>query len=158
MAALTQAATLRFWGPVATRKMILDTSAAQICFKGEPLVINQSIDATGPVVGHKDITHPEAVAPTDVFVGILAENKTVALGSPETLANAGVEVYVEPTVVGFQSTAFTAASIGLGVYMPDSSTLAGVASAADCPYIGILEFVQDGYCYVKLVTQVCTGA
>ena len=158
MAALTSAAPLRTFGPVVTRKMILDTSAAQICYKGEPLVVNQSIDATGPVVGHKDITHPEAVAATDVFVGVLAENKTVALGDPETLAASGVEVYVEPTVLGFKSAVFTAASIGLGVYMPDSATLAGVASVADCPYIGILQFVDDGYAYVKLVTQVCTGA
>ena len=157
MAALTQAAPLKFWGTAYTRRLILDTSAAQICFKGEPLYINQSVDSVN-LTGHKDITHPEAVAASDAFVGIAAENKTVALGDPETLLASGIEAYVEPTILGFKSTVFTNASIGLGVYMPDSATLAGVASVADCPYIGILQFVDDGYAYVKLVSQVCTGA
>ena len=157
MAALTTGATLRFWGEPTTRKVILDTSAAQICFKGEPLYINQSIDTVN-LTGHKTITAPEAVAATDVFMGIAAESKTVALGDPETLVSAGIEASVEPTILGFKSTVFTNASAGLGVYMPDSATLAGAASVADCPYIGILQFVDDGYAYVKLVTQVSTGA
>jgi hypothetical protein len=157
MAALTQAAPLRVWGKATTRKLILDTSAAQICFKGEPLYINQTVDTVN-MTGHKDITHPEAVAAADVFVGIAAENKTVALGDPETVLASGIEAYVEPTILGFKSAVFTNADLGLGVYMPDSATLAGVASVADCPYIGILQFVEDGYAYVKLVTQVCTGA
>jgi hypothetical protein len=157
MAALTGPAPLRICGTAYTRKLILNTSAAQICYKGEPLYINQSLDTVN-VTGHKSITVPEAVAPTDVFIGIAAESKTVALGDPETAKASGIEAYVEPTVVGFKSAVFTNADCGLGVYMPDSATLAGVASVADCPYIGILQFVEDGYAYVKLVTQVCTGA
>jgi hypothetical protein len=158
MAALTASAPLRVHGVPTTHKFILDTSAAQVTYKGAPLVVNQSIDATGPLVAHVDITHPEAVAADDVFMGIAAEDKSVAISDPETLASSGIECYVEPTVLGFKSTAFTQASAGLGAYMPDSATLAGVASVADCPYIGIVQFVEDGYVYVKLVTQVCTGA
>jgi hypothetical protein len=157
MAALTQDATLRIFGPAYTRKLILDTSAAQTVYKGQPLYLNQTKDAVN-MTAHIDITHPEAVAPDDVFVGIAAEGKTVAAGDPENGKDAGVVAYVEPTVVGFKSAVFTNASIGLGVYMPDSATLAGVASVADCPYIGILQFVEDGYAFVKLVSQVCTGA
>lgn len=157
MAALTAAAPLRIWGTAYTRKLILDTSAAQTVYKGQPLYLNQSVDAVN-MTAHVDITHPEAVAANDAFVGIAAENKAVALGDTEDAKTSGVEAYVEPTVIGFKSAVFTNASIGLGVYMPDSATLAGVASAADCPYIGILQFVEDGYAYVKLVSQVCTGA
>lgn len=157
MAALTSAAPLRVYGTAYTRKLILNTSAAQVVYKGAPLYINQSLDSVN-LTGHVDITHPEAVAATDVFIGIAAENKTVAAGDPETAKDSGIEAYVEPTILGFKSAVFTNADCGLGVYMPDSATLAGVASAADCPYIGILQFVEDGYAFVKLVTQVCTGA
>lgn len=157
MAALTGPAPLRIFGTAYTRKLILNTSAAQICYKGEPLYINQSLDSVN-VTGHKTTTAPEAVAATDAFVGIAAENKTVALGDPETVKDSGIEAYVEPTILGFKSAVFTNADIGLGVYMPDSATLAGVASVADCPYIGILQFVENGYAYVKLVSQVCSGA
>lgn len=157
MAALTADAQLRICGPAYTRKLILDTSSAQTVYKGQPLYLNQSLDAVN-MIAHIDITHPEAVAADDAFVGIAAEGKAVAASATEDAKTAGVEAYVEPTIVGFKSAVFTNASIGLGVYMPDSATLAGVASAADCPYIGILQFVEDGYAYVKLVTQVCTGA
>ena len=52
----------------------------------------------------------------------------------------------------------TNASCGLGIYLSEGNQLVLVASVADIPYIGILQYVEDGYAYVKLVTQVCTGA
>jgi len=157
MTALSADAPLRLGQQVYTRKLILNTSAAQTVYKGQPLYINQTLDAVN-VTAHIDITHPEAVAADDAFVGIAAEGKAVAASATEDAKTAGVIAYVEPSIIGFKSTVFTNASIGLGVYMPDSATLAGVASAADCPYIGILQYVEDGYAYVKLVSQVCSGA
>ncbi len=157
MAALTADAPLRICGTAYTRKLIMNTSAAETVYKGQPLYLNQSLDAVN-MTAHDNITTPEAVAADDVFVGIAAEGRVIAASATEDAKSAGVEAYVEPTIVGFKSAVFTNASMGLGVYMPDSATLAGVASVADCPYIGILQFVEDGYAYVKLVTQVCTGA
>ena len=156
MAAATYDQPLRVFGPAYTRKLILDSSAAQTVYKGEALIIDQSADTVNVTPCH-DATHP-VVAPTDAFVGIAAEGKSIALGTAETFEAAGIEAYVEPTVLGFKSAVFTNASIGLGVYMTDSTTLVGVAGVADVPYIGILQFVADGYAFVKLVTQVCTGA
>ena len=156
MAALTADAPLRILGTPFTHKFILDTSAAQTVFKGEALVVDQSADATGPLVACHDSTHP-VVAATDVFMGIAAEGKVVAAGAAETLLAAGITAYIEPTIVGFKSAVFTnGADNGKTVYMTDSSTL-GV-TAADNPMIGTLQFVEDGYAYVKLITAICSGA
>jgi hypothetical protein len=155
MADLTADATLRVFRAV-TKKMVLDTSAAQTIYKGQPMIVDQSEDATGPVRGFVDAT---VVAATDVFMGIAAEGKAVASGDPENLWQSGIEVYTEGSIIGFKSTVFTdGASNGLGVYMSDSATLVGVAGVADNPYLGILMWVEDGYAYVLLHVQICTGA
>jgi hypothetical protein len=156
MADLSANAPLRIWGQPTTRRFILDTSAARTVYKGQPMIVDQSVDATGNIVQFVDAV---VVAADDVFVGIAAEAKSVASGGAETLEAAGIEVYIEPTIVGFKSTVFTdGASVGLGVYMTDSATLAGIASVADNPVIGKLMWVEDGYAYVKLQTAICTGA
>lgn len=152
MADLTAAAPLRFKGEVFTQKRFIDTAAARTIYKGQPMIIDQDVDAVGNVVQFVDAV---VVAPTDVFVGIAAENKSVASGAAE---NTELEMFVEPTIVGFKSSVFTdGADLGKTVYMSDSGTLS--ATVADNPQIGKLHSVEDGYAYVQLATpQICTGA
>lgn len=152
MADLTANAPLRFMGEVFTDRRFIDTAAARTIYKGQPLIVDQDVDATGNVVQYVDSV---VVAATDVFVGIAAEKKTVASGDAE---NVEIEMYVEPTIVGFKSAVFTdGADLGKTVYMSDSGTLS--TTAADNPQIGKLHAVRDGYAYVQLATpQICTGA
>lgn len=152
MADLTANAPLRFKGEAVTVKRYIDTAAARTIYRGQPLIVDQDVDATGNVVQYVDSV---VVAATDVFMGIAAEGKTVASGAAE---NTEIEMFVEPSIVGFKSAVFTdGADLGKAVYMSDSGTLS--TTAADNPQIGILESVEDGYAYVKLRTpQICTGA
>lgn len=151
MADLTANAPLRFEGPYFTQKWVLDNSAAQHVYKGQPMIIDQSED-TVYARGFVDAT---TVAATDIFLGIAAEEKVVLTTDTET--NNKIDVYVYPTVVGFKSAVFTDADLGDTVYMSDSGTLS--ATVGDNPEIGKLIRVLDGYAYVRLSTpQICTGA
>lgn len=152
MADLTSDAPIRILGEVTTQRYTLDTSVARTVYKGQPMIVDQSVDATGNVVQFVDAV---VVVATDVFVGIAAEGKTVAAGAPETTE---IECFVEPTIVGFKSSVFTdGADLGKTVYMSDSGTLSTTATAN--PQIGKLVKVQDGYAFVQLITpQICTGA
>lgn len=151
MADLTASANLRFLGEIATEEWVLDNSAAQSIYKGQPMIIDQSED-TVYLRGFVDAT---TVAATDIFVGIAAEDKTVATTDTET-ANK-IKVYVEPTIVGFKSAVFSDADVGDTVYMSDSGTLS--STAADNPMIGKLIRVLDGYAFVRLSSPtICTGA
>lgn len=153
MADLTAAAPLRVVKAV-THKFVLDTAAARTVYKGQPLIVDQDVDATGNLVQFVDSV---VVAATDVFMGIAAENKTVALGDPETLEKSGIEVYTEGSIIGFKSAVFTnGANNGATVYMSDSGVLS--TTAADNPMIGTLQWVEDGYAYVLLKVAICTGA
>jgi hypothetical protein len=157
MTAVTYDQTLRPRNPIYTHKFIMDSSAAQVWYAGEALIIDQSADTVNVTPVH-DITHP-VVAATDVFMGIAIAGGSFAISTPETLEKAGVEAYVEGTVLGFKNnTSLTNASAGLGIYLSEGNQLVLVASVADIPYIGILQYVEDGYAYVLLHTQVCTGA
>ena len=152
MADLTAAAPLRVLGEAVTEQFALDSSAAQTIYKGQPLILSAT-DTAHPI-GWKDAT---VVAATDVFVGIAAENKSVALSDAETIEKSGIEAYVGPSIVGFKSAVFTDADLGKTVYMSDSGTLS--TTAADNPQIGKLHRVLDGYAYVELsAPQICTGA
>jgi hypothetical protein len=138
-------------------KFVMNTSVAQAWYKGEALIIDQDVDTVYVTPVH-DITHP-VVASTDVFLGIAAEGGTIAISAAENLEKAGVEAYVYPTVLGFKNnTTLTNASCGLGIYLSEGNQLVLVASVADIPYIGILSFVEDGYAYVELHTNICSGA
>jgi hypothetical protein len=152
MADLTANAPLRIKGEIYTQKRKIDTAAARTIYKGQPMIIDQSVDATGNVVQFVDAV---VVDPTDVFVGIAAEGKSVASGASETTE---LEMYVEPTIVGFKSAVYTdGADLGKTVYMSDSGTLS--ATAADNPQIGKLHSVEDGYAFVQLASpQICAGA
>ena len=152
MADLTANAPLRLMpgAGIVSEKFVLDTSVAQEVYRGQPLIIDQSVDTLLASV----FVTAVVVAATDIFLGIAAERKTVAAADPETTE---VECYTGPTIVGFKSTVYTEANLGDTVYMSDSGTLS--TTAADNPQIGKLRRVQDGYCYVELTApQVCTGA
>lgn len=157
MGAVTADQPLRVYGKANTHKFIMNTSVAQAWYKGEALVIDQNVDSVNVTPCH-DITHP-VVASTDVFMGIAMEGGSIAISAPEDLVNAGVNAYIEPTILGFKNnTSLTNASAGLGAYLQNADHVDLVADVADIPYIGIIQFVEDGYVYIKLVTQVCTGA
>lgn len=150
MADLSKDSSLRIWGQAETQEWILDTSAAQTIYKGQPMIIDQSED-TVYVRGFVDAT---TVAATDIFIGIAAEGAAVTLSAAESTS---VVLYVEPTVVGFPGSVFTNADVGDTVYMSDSATLS--ATAADNPMIGKLIRVADGYQYVRLSSPtICSGA
>lgn len=153
MAAVTADIPLRVSGNPVYRKYIVDSSIAQTWYKGEPMIIDQSADTVNVTPVH-DVTHP-VVAATDVFVGIAAEGGSFVVSAPEGLEKTGVECFVEPTVLGFKSTVYTNADIGATVYF-----VTGVlgSTAGDTAMIGTLQFVADGYAYVKLITAICTGA
>lgn len=151
MADLTADAPLRVWGEAHTDNWVLDNSAAQTIYKGQPMIIDQSED-TVYLRGFVDAT---TVAASDIFVGIAAEGATVATGDNET--DNDIDVYVWPTILGFKSSVYTDADVGDTVYMSDSGTLS--ATAADNPEIGTLFRVVDGYAYVKLDTpNICASA
>jgi hypothetical protein len=152
MADLTADANIRLLGEAKTEKWFLDTSTLQEIYKGQPMIIDQNVDAAN-ARGFVDAT---VVDPTDVTLGISAERKSVLLAAVETTE---IEIYVFPSIIGFKSTVFTAADLGKAVYMSDSGTLIGVAGVADNPQLGIVFKVQDGYVYVRLNTPlVTTGA
>lgn len=152
MADLTANAPIRILGEEYTEEFVLDNSAAQTIYKGQPMIIDQSED-TVYVRGFVDAT---VVAATDIFVGIAAEGpKAVATTDTET-ANK-IKMWVWPTIVGFKSAVFTDADLGDTVYMSDSGTLS--ATVGDNPMLGKLHRVLDGYAYVQLSTPtICSGA
>ena len=108
------------------------------------MIIDQSED-TVYLRGFVDAT---TVAATDIFIGIAAENKTIAVGASETDKAAEIEVYMRPTILGFKSAVYTDADAGDTVYMSDSATLS--ATLDDNPVLGKLHRVVDGYAYVQL--------
>jgi hypothetical protein len=151
MADLTANAPIRILGEEYTEEFVLDNSAAQTIFKGQPMIIDQSED-TVYLRGFVDAT---VVAATDIFCGIAAEGMTVLTTDTET--NNRLKLWVWPSIVGFKSTVFTDADLGDTVYMSDSATLS--ATAADNPMLGKLHRVLDGYAYIQLSTPtICAGA
>ena len=154
MADLTASADLRVLGEAYTQKYLIDTTAAHTIYKGTAMIVDQDVDGTGPLC---PFISSVVVAPTDVAMGIAAEDKSVTIGAIE---DTRIECYVYPTILGFKSAVFTnGADNGLGVYMDDSGTLVGVAGVANQPYIGILHGVWGGYAYVRIhPPTICTGA
>ena len=151
MADLTRDASLNFIGEVKTARWVLDNSAAQTIYRGQPMVLDISAD-TVYLRGWVDST----TAADDIFVGIALSAKTVATTDTET--DNTIQVATDDTIVGFVSSVFTDADVGDTVYMSDSATLS--ATAADNPQLGKLYRVMDGYCYVKLgnAPLICSGA
>src|SRR3990167_2031824 len=137
MANLTADRYLRILGEAHTELWILDSSAAQTVYAGQPMIIDQSEDTVN-LRAYVDAT---VVAATDVFMGIAAEGKATVISALETLA-LGIQVYVWPTIIGFVSAVYTNADLGATVYMSDSQVLS--ATAADNPQIGKLHRVEGG--------------
>lgn len=157
MTAITRDQAFRVQGREYCEKFILDSSIAQTWYRGEAVIIDQSADTVNLTPVH-NITTP-VVAATDVFMGIAKEGGTFVISTAENLEKAGVECWVEPTVLGFKNlTSITNASAGLGAYLSEGNQILLVAGVADVPFIGQIQFVEDGFVYIKLVTQVCTGA
>lgn len=151
MADLTANAPLRFWGETTSEKWVLDNATAQTVYKGGPMILDISADTVYARIFIDSLT----VAADDIFLGIAAEPKVVATTDTET--DNEIEIYIQPTVVGFKSAVYTDADVGDTVYMSDSGTLS--ATAGDNPMLGKLQRVIDGYAYVQLVSPtVCTGA
>ena len=151
MADLTKDAYLKIWGEATTDKWVLDNSAAQTIYKGQPMIMDLSED-TVYIRGFVDAT---TVAATDIFIGIAAEGATVATADTET--DNVITVYMEPSIVGFPGAVFTDADVGDTIYMSDSATLS--ATVGDNPEIGKLVRVKDGFQYVRLSSPtICTGA
>jgi len=151
MADLTADAYLRIWGEATTQRWVLDNSAAQTIYKGQPMIMDLSEDTVYPR-GFVDAT---VVAATDIFIGIAAEGATVATTDTET--DNELNIYVEPTIVGFPGSVFTDADVGDTMYMSDSATLSATDTAN--PMIGKLVRVEGGFQYVRLSSPtVTTGA
>lgn len=152
MADLTANAPIRILGQEFTEEFVLDNSAAQSIYKGQPMIIDQSED-TVYLRGFVDAT---VVASTDIFCGIAAEGPK-AVATTDTETDNKIKLWVWPTIVGFKSTVFTDADLGDTVYMSDSATLS--ATVGDNPMLGKLHRVLDGYAYVQLSTPtICAGA
>jgi len=143
MADLTANAPIRILGQEFTEEFVLDNSAAQSIYKGQPMIIDQSED-TVYLRGFVDAT---VVAATDIFCGIAAEGP-VAVATTDTETDNKLKLWVWPTIVGFKSAVFTDADLGDPVYMSDSATLS--ATAADNPVLGKLHRVMDGYAFVQI--------
>jgi hypothetical protein len=141
MAPLTADAPLRFKGEVKTEKFILDTSGAQIIYKGCGIIIDVNVDSTN-VHTAEGVT----MVTGDVFIGIAAEAQQVAAGA---LERTEIEVMVWPTIVGFKNAVLTNTSLGKVVSMSDTGTLS-VAAVGAYPRIGKLFKVEDGYAFVQL--------
>jgi len=150
MADLSANAYLRIKGMEYREQWVIDTSTAQHFYRGQPVLIDQSVDDQNATPYVDALT----VASTDVCLGIAAEEKVTASGDPETTL---LEVIVGPTIVGFPSAVFDNADLGKTVYMSDSAVLS--ETAADNPQLGTLVKVEDGFAYVQLTTpQICAGA
>lgn len=152
MADLTANAPIRILGQEFTEEFVLDNSAAQTIYKGQPMIIDQSED-TVYLRGFVDAT---VVAATDIFCGIAAEGP-IAVATTDVETKNVVRCWVWPTIVGFKSTVFTDADLGDTVYMSDSGTLS--ATVADNPMLGKLHRVLDGFAYVQISSPtICAGA
>lgn len=145
MANLTANAPLRFLGEVKIEQFHVDSAAARTIYKGEPVIINASLDTVNVVS-----QAVEALVDNDVFVGIAAEKFTNASGDSESGPSSMINVIVGPSIVGFKSAVFTEADLGKAVYMSDTGTLSDTNGAY--AQIGTLHRVLDGYAYVELVT------
>ena len=142
---------LKIWGEAYTDEWVLDNSAAQTIYKGHPMIIDIGTD-TIYLRGFLDAT---TVVATDIFIGIATEGATVLTTDTET--DNVIQIYVQPTIVGFPGTTFTDADVGDPVRMSGSGTLS--ATVGDNPEIGKLVRVQDGFQYVRLVSPyICAGA
>jgi hypothetical protein len=130
--------------PAYERMLPLDTSAAQVVYKGMAMIIDNSQDTLNIAIAD-GIT----VTTSDVFIGISAGYYSVAISDPETTYP---QIITWPSIVGFQSTALTNASIGQAVYA-SAYTATGVTlstSVGAYPRLGLLWLVENGYAFILI--------
>lgn len=147
---LAQNINLRFWGPPKTELFILDSSSAQVVYQGMAIMIDANVDT---VYGR--IADGVTAADGDVFLGVANGYVNIASGDPEDSKHQ-VEIVVAPSIVGFPSTALTNANLGDDVYA-SAYTSTGItlsASNGTYPKLGKLHRVEDGYCFVELVSPI----
>jgi len=145
---LTKDANLRFKGEAKTEQFILDTANTVKVYRGQPMLIDQSVD-TETATPFLDAITMQA---TDVFIGIAAEPHSIVAGDPEKEI---VNVYVYPTIVGFKmpaSTTFTNEDLGKRMTFSGSGLMATNEAASQNVEIGTCFTVEDGYVYVLLDT------
>lgn len=149
MADLTQGRDLSNRRPATlfTERWNVDTSVARTIYRGQPVILDKSVDTVNIVGWVAAVTLVTAV---DIFIGIANETITVAAGDLE--ATKEIDVITDGEI-GFQSAAFTDADVGKTVVFTDSGTLAvGVGSATQCT-AGKITRVANGYVYVQLTTR-----
>ena len=149
MAELTQGRDLSNRRPSAlfTERFNVDTSVARTIYRGQPVILDKSVDTVNIVGWVAAVT---LVTGVDIFIGIANENITVAAGDLEVTKEIDV---ITDGEVGFQSAAFTDADVGKTVVFTDSGTLAvGTGSATQCT-AGKIARVANGYVYVQLTTR-----
>lgn len=122
-------------------KWVLDNSAAQHTYRGQPIIL----DITEDTVYGRVYLDTVTVAADDILLGIALEECEVA--TADTEVDNEIEILIEG-VVGFPSTVFTDADVGDLVYMSAFGTLS--STAADNAMLGRLFMVEDGYCYVHI--------
>jgi len=150
MATLAQDLYISLWGPAETEKWILDSSAAQVVYKGMAMIIDASADTL-----YARIADGVTCVDNDVFLGVAAGGIEIALGDPEDTLHQ-VELYTNGAIVGFQSTALTNADVGKTIYA-SAYTASGItlsASNGAYPPLGVLRRVEDGFAYIELATPV----
>jgi len=148
MADLTADAPLRFRFPnqLQSDNYVLDNSAAQTVYKGQPVIIDASADTINVTGWTSSIT---LVTADDILIGVALEQQAAATADTE---GDNVIQVITSGEVGFKSAVFTDANIGDEVGFDDSATLKAVVkagAAGDCP-LGVLTRVADGYAYVKI--------
>lgn len=134
---------LKVYGEAHISEWILDTSAAEHVYVGDPIIQDISEDTKYVKRFDSGIT----IATGDTFVGIAAEEQSVESGDAE---NVKVAVYEFPTILGFPAGSFTDADVGDEVYMSDSATLTTTSSTN--LQIGKIHRVVDGFVFVQLDT------
>lgn len=143
---------LRIWqGRANVRTIVLDNSAAQTLFKSQGLIIDISEDT----VYGRQFVDAITVATGDVFLGICMHKKVVL--TTDTEVDNKMEFYGHDSVVGFLMSAygtFTNADLGKTLYLNTASTDTLTATAGSNIAVGVLEAVEDGYAYVRIVAPV----
>jgi len=134
------------------REWVLDNSAAQTVYKGQPMIIDNSED-TVYLRGWIDAT---ALTSSDRFVGINASAQ-VDVATTDTETDNKVDVIMSG-LVGFPTSTVTDADAGEMATMTDSSlVVAGSGAGANNLEIGYVAYVEDSYVYVALNGR-CGGA
>lgn len=146
MADLVMAAPLEFRHPTPNRadEFTVDTSTAQKIYRGQPVIIDPSVDTIN-LRGWVAAT--TLVLGTDVFIGIAQHDISVQAGDLESITKLKVITHGE---IGLKMPGFTDADIGKFVSFSDNNTLVVAAAATNRLPCGRIRRVANGFVYVEL--------